>query len=370
MARWVRWIMSVGAVAGAIAACQSATGVRLVLSTNVPCDRVQGVAIAAGKPGETENAPPVTDSFQCDAGALGSIVAQPPGDKSAVAAFRVVLGVSKPVGQCTPDDRWAGCIIQRRELRYLVGSMLELPIVMYERCIGVACDPRSTCASSGQCVPVRIEDSSQCLPPRSCLPPGDPGLSVAPDGGTLVDGAPGDGALTSDTGTMTDAASEAGTDGAALDGASQDSGGDSSTGDGGSVSDGAASDGGDAASDGGSDSGSLDGGTPGLVGCGNSNCGVPGQVCCAGGGGNPASCVDVAALCPLPNAGRVACDQSVDCAGGNVCCFTGGGTQCQNMPCFSRVCVSNADCSMGDTCTRSVDLGNITIRQCEVSIQD
>jgi hypothetical protein len=258
-----------------IGACQKATAVRLELSTNVSCDRTQGVQIFAGKPGTVDGNAPVAEDVRCTNGALGTIVAQPPEDKTATAAFRVVLGVTRPASQCTEADGLAGCIQQRRVLRYIEGETLFLPIVMYERCIGVVCDPSSTCASNGLCVSATITDSAACVPPRVCLPPGDPGTPAVPGtpteagaDGTLIDGtadgtSPGDGSadVASDNSTF-DTGTDAGAD------TGKDSGADTST---------------DAPKDAPSDSKKDVGDVPGSgeVVCGASTC-VTDEACCTG----------------------------------------------------------------------------------------
>jgi hypothetical protein len=347
-----------------IGACQKATAVRLELSTNVSCDRTQGVQIFAGKPGTVDGNAPVAEDVRCTNGALGTIVAQPPEDKTATAAFRVVLGVTRPASQCTEADGLAGCIQQRRVLRYIEGETLFLPIVMYERCIGVVCDPSSTCASNGLCVSATITDSAACVPPRVCLPPGDPGTPAVPGtpteagaDGTLIDGtadgtSPGDGSadVASDNSTF-DTGTDAGAD------TGKDSGADTST---------------DAPKDAPSDSKKDVGDVPGSgeVVCGASTC-VTDEACCTGklGGGFP-YCVESGKSCSpaASHAGRLDCDQSSDCPPGRMCCLVNNlDLQClaQGVACptESTACRSNADC-VGSLCDTLRVIGRVDVLLC------
>jgi hypothetical protein len=357
-----------GLALGLMAACQQATSVRLELSTNVGCERAQGVQIFAGKPGTVEGSAPAAEDPSCTNGSLGTIVAQPPEDKSAAAGFRVVLGVTRPVSQCTASDGYAGCIVQRRELRYIEGETLRLPIVMYERCIGVACDPSSTCASNGLCVSAKITDSAACIPPRTCLPPGDPGTPAIPgtpseagaDGTSPSDGAT-DATATIDSGT--DATTESGKPDTGADSAA-DAGKDSGT-------DSGTDAGTDAGSDAGGDSGSGGGGGGAIV-CGAQTC-TGGAQCCSGklAGAAPV-CVPSDLPCtPNDHEGRIECDQTSDCASPRQCCRIGSNVSClaPGMDCTleNRACRSSADCG-GAACQTGVNVGQVAMTLCNAEL--
>jgi len=358
--RWARAAITLSATLaiGFVGACQKPTAVRLELSTNVSCDRTQGVQVFAGKPGTVEGNAPAAEDSSCASGSLGSIVAQPPEEKTAAAAFRTVLGVTRPVSQCTASDGYAGCIVQRRELRYIEGETLRLPIVFYERCVGVACDPSSTCASNGLCVSAKITDSSACVPPNICLPTGDPGTPEVP-GKPVEAGA---------DATLPDSSAAD----AALDSATQDSSSDAAAGDAGT--DAATSDtGADAKTDTGSgtDSGSDAGGTGsmGKTVCLNLTCDV-GYACCTSkqGGADPI-CLEASLQCTAgSHAGKLECDQSSDCPNGRACCLVGG----NNMQCLPdgiacplqlRGCRIDADCP-GAVCTAGVLVGKVFVLTC------
>jgi hypothetical protein len=363
-----RLACALGTLVVVVVACQTATGVELVLSTNVACERLQGVQVFAGRPGELEQAVPAAEDRSCQGGSLGTIVAQPPSsDRTAVAAFRVVLGVTRPVSECTSADGYAGCIVQRRELRYLERELLRLPIVMYERCIGVACDPSSTCASNGLCVSARLADGA-CRPPLSCLPVGDPGLG--PDGGSGSSSGGSDGAVPdgvapqdaasdatpiTDSGGSVDSGSDSGSEGGAADSGAGDSGaGDSGAGDSGA---------GDSGSDGGNSDGGV--GVAGDVLCGPVTCSGATPACCTGKlGGSQPICVDSMSLCAgVTHGGRLTCDQSADCPVNEQCCFAGTQATCQ-LVCAARVCINNADCLGGTLCVDGPFNGRVLVRTC------
>ena len=361
--------LAAGTAMGVVAACQQATSVRLELSTNVSCDRALGVQVFAGKPGSIEANAPAAEDPTCVNGSLGTIVAQPPEEKTAPAAFRVVLGVTRPVSQCTASDGYAGCIVQRRELRYIDGETLRLPIVMYEWCIGVACDPSSTCASNGLCVSAKITDSAACIPPSICLPPGDPGTPAVP-GVPVEAGAdstlPRDGAVdgTTPVDSGPDATGDAASDAGGID-AGSDSGKDSSSNSGKDSGSDAGSDGG------GTDGGGTDGGggASGTVACGALTCSA-GQACCSGkiGGAAPV-CIasDIACSPPQAHVGRIDCDQSSDCPPMSKCCNVSGNIVClpQGQACVieQTACRSAADCG-GAMCSTGINIGQVIVTLC------
>lgn len=216
-------------------ACRAPTQVKLVVSTDIPCDRLKGIAITGGPLANVEDSAPQTVTYTCGAGGvIGTLYSTPADADDGKVAFRVLAGVDKDVSQCTERDGYAGCSRQLRQLAYLPNETAELPIVLYLVCVGVPCDRNSTCAITGKCVP----PTSECASSGACAtkPPvgadGGPILedgSVGSDGSTGKDGAPGD------SGGEGGNDSSTGGDGSDLDGAVSD--------DGGVVSDGALSDG-------------------------------------------------------------------------------------------------------------------------------
>jgi hypothetical protein len=221
----------IGALAGVsallAASCQGATQMQLRILTDLPCNQVRGVAIAAGSPpGSVESAAPATITQQCGAnGEIGTLVLTPEQSKSSEIAIKVVMGVDRDVNNCGPDG--AGCVIARRQLSYIPREAIELPIYMLLVCIGVPCDESSTCAANGKCVDKRISNPADCQG-RGCFPDDDPAAQdAAPpvpteagwdgytpprdDAGNIIDSGPGDDA-------SSDGSSDAPADGPGPDG--------------------------------------------------------------------------------------------------------------------------------------------------------
>lgn len=222
-------------------------------------------------------------------------------------AFRVIAGVDKDVTQCTPDDGYAGCSRQLRQLAYLPHETAELPIVLYLICVGVACDPSSTCAYTGKCVPATVDPSCRSA---SCDPTSP---AATPDAGK-------------DATTSPDGSSGGG-DGSVQD-APTDSSGDGSP----------TSDGGDG------------GGGGGTVVCGAMVCDLP-DVCCTAG---PTTACK-AACDALED--RVACDGKADCGGSDYCCdpnppVAPRDVRCRPVAqCTTIYCRGPADCPPPKTCS-------------------
>ncbi|MEZ4257604.1 MAG: hypothetical protein R3B36_00970 [Polyangiaceae bacterium] len=212
MRRRARTMVGIGVLAGVsallAASCQGATQMQLRILTDLPCNQVRGVAIAAGSPpGSVENAAPATITQQCGAnGEIGTLVLTPEQSKSSEIAIKVVMGVDRDVSNCGPDG--AGCVIARRQLSYIPREAIELPIYMLLVCIGVPCDESSTCAANGKCVDKRISNPADCQG-RGCFPDDDPAAQdAAPpvpseagwdgytpprdDAGNIIEAGPGD----------------------------------------------------------------------------------------------------------------------------------------------------------------------------------
>jgi hypothetical protein len=178
-----------GAPGAALVGCKDPTQILLDVRTDLPCSAARGTGIAAGAPGTVERAPFAVESRDCsEGGAIGTLVVTPESSNDADVGFRVVLGVDVDSSACTADNGYKGCIVQRRQVRYLPHTPIQLPFDMLRVCKGVPCDEQSTCASSGVCIPSRIPDPEECVPPKRCYPPGDPGGSP-PDGGAMEAGA-------------------------------------------------------------------------------------------------------------------------------------------------------------------------------------
>jgi hypothetical protein len=120
------------------------------------------VSFSFGKAGETENAEPATvqpGAWSSD-GQIGDLVVVPSQSKHAKVGIRVVMALGRDPGDCTLDEP-AECIIARRQLRFLQNETLRLPIPLYAACLGVPCEPDTTCDILGRCIRSDI-DALEC----------------------------------------------------------------------------------------------------------------------------------------------------------------------------------------------------------------
>lgn len=127
--------------------CLDPTEIVLELSTNVPCNVVEanGVAIAIGAPGDDDSGV-ATATSMCANGDIGTLVVVPSTGNGPEVGIRVMLGVDASTCE---GPAYSGCIVERRALRYTPHMPLMLPISLDQSCVGVPCDPNSTCVNGG-----------------------------------------------------------------------------------------------------------------------------------------------------------------------------------------------------------------------------
>src|SRR5262249_28363832 len=95
------------------------------------------------------------------------------------------------------------CITSRRRVTSLAHTPLTLPIANDMDCVGVSCDPASTCYR-GMCVNATM-DAAACASPEGCTPSTEGGV---PGARSSDDGAP-DGATGADASGGADAGADA-----------------------------------------------------------------------------------------------------------------------------------------------------------------
>lgn len=180
--RWL-WVALVCTVAGpAATSCLEPTAARAVISSDVAWAAGRRISIATGSPETIGTRDPVAVVDTWEAPAVGDIVIVPSGERDSAVAIRVVMGVAADPGECS-DAKPEGCIISRRRLSYVPRKELRVPIRLWKRCIGVACDKDSTCNALGQCVSATI-DPAKCGTPAGCEIEGDPTTTeITPDAG-------------------------------------------------------------------------------------------------------------------------------------------------------------------------------------------
>lgn len=159
--------------------CLGPTQLTLELRTDVPCANVRGVSITVGPTPETvESARPATTTQSCNAdGYIGTIAVTPAAARNGRIAIRAVLGVDVPADQCSPDNKYAGCIVVRRELAFVPHNTLLVPIGFYSVCRNVACTGTSTCKGAEGCVS-SVTDLGSPKPVDGGLTASDGGSSV------------------------------------------------------------------------------------------------------------------------------------------------------------------------------------------------
>ncbi len=147
------------------AACRTPTAVTVHVFTDVPCDKLRGVVVAAASPSEYESVPAAGRSQRCeptDTGLndLGTIVLVPRSAEDDRIGIRAVLGANRDAEACSAADGYKGCIVARRLLHYLPHTELTVRSVLRQDCTDVACDALSTCVDK-TCGPAEI-DPGKC----------------------------------------------------------------------------------------------------------------------------------------------------------------------------------------------------------------
>lgn len=159
----------------ALCGCQPPTEISVVLTTNLSCGEIDGTAVVVGAPSDVESKDAATVTSACELGRIGSIVLVPGKERDAAFVVKAVTGVGVLPEDClavetrpgdVPGQR--GCIIARRELAFLPKTPLTVPIAMRRACIGVVCDPGSTCVEGGVCASAKVKDPMRCADPGGC----------------------------------------------------------------------------------------------------------------------------------------------------------------------------------------------------------
>ena len=172
----------------AASSCREPTEIRLELATDIAaCGDVKLTAIAAGRPSDVGQRAFSAETDKCapSNGKIGSLVLVPSeGDGDAIGVQAITA-----LGQMTPTScrdsgfkvapgQTGGCIVQRRQLRFVPHKRLTLPITMDADCVNVPCDEKTTCRN-GACVPRDVPNPEECTLPGGCGSGGSGG-----DGGT------------------------------------------------------------------------------------------------------------------------------------------------------------------------------------------
>ncbi len=182
--------IAVAALGHAGCASPKATAIMLVVTSEVPCTALDGLAIAASAPDSVDTHAPSVTAEACkgagEGSSLGSLLILPSGAEDAEIALRVMAGVNRPAAECNAANRFVGCVIARRVLRFVPHEILTVTVPLRRPCTSVACDTASTCVE-GQCRNARCTESCD----EASLGPAPPGPSLVVDAGppVLPDGA-------------------------------------------------------------------------------------------------------------------------------------------------------------------------------------
>jgi hypothetical protein len=202
----VEWLMIPGRRAPLLAplllvACRTPTQVTVELTTDVDCSSGVRTTLRVGATGaDVDTHAPSVDSTACSGGRIGSLALVPSGSNEEKFAVKVVLAFrGQTPEECDAAERLLqvvpGCIVARREARFVSHTELRLPISLLADCDGVPCPNDMTC-DHGRCVPAGHDGGG--VNDSGSAPPDGPGMSclrgaaatryVDPDVGTDAPG--------------------------------------------------------------------------------------------------------------------------------------------------------------------------------------
>ncbi|MGH7330828.1 MAG: hypothetical protein ACREJX_20965 [Polyangiaceae bacterium] len=161
-----------------VANCASPTEIHVSVFTDVPCTSgAQAAIVGASSLDGLASKAPASTSTQCMPGAdgsnaLGDIVLQPSGDKSAEVAFELLLRPDgAPSDSCSDPANAASCIVARRQIHFSSHTEIDMRVDLRVSCLGVVCSGDDTCVQ-GQCVSASTTCSSPSCTEAALLPQG------------------------------------------------------------------------------------------------------------------------------------------------------------------------------------------------------
>lgn len=172
--------------------CAQPTQFTVSVASEVPCkSNARVVLIGAKSLAALASSAPSASSTRCvDDGGLsrmGEIVLVPQGAKDQAIAFAFA---TRPDGQaadtCLEPAQAAGCIVARRQLRFVPHESTSLGVPLRLSCLGVTCPDDQTCAK-GRCVEATVTCADGVCEP----PPGEENVDGSirngePDGATVA----------------------------------------------------------------------------------------------------------------------------------------------------------------------------------------
>ena len=168
----MRRVLLLGGALALAGACKTPTKMSIEVVSDVGYRADMAVAITVDAPEKIETAAPrvVVRAPWSAGGSLGDVVALPSSDRDDL-AVRVVLATGRDPSACTATDA-TGCVVVRRRLRFTRGASTRARIVLRPACLGIYCDPTSSCAVDGTCGSLTSDEGA-----------GDGGVPAIPDAG-------------------------------------------------------------------------------------------------------------------------------------------------------------------------------------------
>jgi hypothetical protein len=178
--RWVGSAIACGSVICANA-CLEPTEIIVEIHTNARCSDIRDTAIVVARPGMVAATAPVANAMGCkEEGRIGSIVIL----RGAASILEVTTGFSRNADDCRAKPG-LGCIVSRRDLRFIPNRSLRITIDQDVDCSGVPCDTEVATCERGTCVPIS-QAGADGGPTKTCPSSGRGPVMVAV-GGYCID---------------------------------------------------------------------------------------------------------------------------------------------------------------------------------------
>ncbi len=175
-------------VLGVTTMCAAPTEILVDVYTEVDCAKDPTTAVVVGPTLVSLQTSAVTSTLSSCAPRTqrsGRVVLSPAGERDASIAFQIVTrdDGEDPERSCTASSS-AGCIVARRQLRFVPGASTRVDVALRLSCLGVTCPIEETCRN-GACEAAAVPDG--CLGgvcPDSLPEPGSADAGTAADAST------------------------------------------------------------------------------------------------------------------------------------------------------------------------------------------
>lgn len=170
--------------------CAEATAVVVEVYSEVPCSANAQVVLFGGRSlSDLATAAPAATATTCTAASdgtvrRGNVVITPATSNDETIAFALATrpdGTSAETGCFGASS--GSCIVAKRQFRFLSRTTLNMRVDLRTSCLGVTCDPTSTCVK-GKCVDASVNTTACGGKPcdeNTLTPPGDGGVEAGPD---------------------------------------------------------------------------------------------------------------------------------------------------------------------------------------------